>query len=164
MALLLICWRYWKTSAGHIFVSYLACWLRKLRFEGLIRERQKLLAGLQNVDLFTMRTLKRPSCCCTHSDWWGRYEVPLFLFVTTALIILYFCELAFLGHANDQTGVWMLALFEHVLMVGAIFVINARNGACPSHYIYNPRFNLIGGNLSSRLPSKILDILKYLGL
>lgn len=45
-----------------------------------------------------------------------------------------------------------------------MFVINAQDGACPGYYTYNGWVDHIGGSLFFRLPSRILDALKYFGL
>lgn len=49
-------------------------------------------------------------------------------------------------------------------MAGLMFVSNARHGASPSYYTYNPQFDHIGGRLLFWLPPKILDIVLYFGL
>lgn len=45
-----------------------------------------------------------------------------------------------------------------------MFVINTRNGACPSYYRYNQWFNHVWGSLLSRLPTEIFNALRYYGL
>lgn len=42
-----------------------------------------------------------------------------------------------------------------------MLVITASDGMCHSYYTYKLRFDYVGGCLLSRLPSKILDTLKY---
>lgn len=70
----------------------------------------------------------------------------------------------FAGYAIDQTRIWTLVLANYVFMVGAIFGISDRDGACPSYYIYNARLDHIGGSLLFRLPSKIFHALNDFGM
>lgn len=51
-----------------------------------------------------------------------------------------------------------------MFVAGAMLVINANDGACPRYYTYNHHFDLIGGSLLFRLPTKILKALQYFGL
>lgn len=44
-------------------------------------------------------------------------------------------------------------------MAGAIFFMNFRDGACPSYYTFNVRYNYIAGGLLFKPPLKIIDAL-----
>lgn len=86
------------------------------------------------------------------------------LFVPTPLVILYYSGLDLRGSADDHTPLWTVVLAEYVYKVGAMFVINARDGACPSYNIYDSRFYHVGDSLLFQLPPKILDTLENLRL
>lgn len=45
-------------------------------------------------------------------------------------------------------------------MAVAMFVINSGEGACPSYYAYNYRFDTLSASLPFRLPDNILDEIK----
>lgn len=72
--------------------------------------------------------------------------MPSLWFVPTALALSYYSLLALRGSADDQTRIWTMALTEFVFMEGVMFIINARDGAYPSYYTYNHRFEHIGGS------------------
>lgn len=90
--------------------------------------------------------------------------MPVILFVPTPLILAYYNGYAICGLADDQTRMWTVALIEYISMDNAMLVIHARNGARPSYYKYNYRFNTLSGSPLLRLFNKILDVLKYFGL
>lgn len=68
------------------------------------------------------------------------------------------------GSADDQIRVWTIALTLYVFMTGAMFVVGARDGVCPSHYILKPRFDGLNASILFCLLDKILDALKLSGL
>lgn len=49
-------------------------------------------------------------------------------------------------------------------MAEETIVNNAEDGAHPSYYTYNPSFDDIRGSSLLRLPTKIVNALRYLGL
>lgn len=57
-----------------------------------------------------------------------------------------------------------MSLTAYLVMVEAMFGINARDRAYLIYYTYITLFDHIGGCLFLRLPTKILDALKYFGL
>lgn len=59
---------------------------------------------------------------------------------------------------------WTIGLTEYVYKSGVMYVINARDKACPSCYISNPWFDNLSGSILFSLPDRILDALKYFGL
>lgn len=59
---------------------------------------------------------------------------------------------------------WTTTLTEYVFITSAVFVVSAREGACPSYYALNHRFDNVSCSIHFRLPDKSLDTLKYFGL
>lgn len=49
-------------------------------------------------------------------------------------------------------------------MARTMFDINAKNRFSTSYYTNHHRYDRVGGSLSSRLPTKFLNVLRYFGL
>lgn len=62
--------------------------------------------------------------------------------------------------ADDQTRVCTTTLTVYAFISCAMFVINTRDGACPSYYKLHSRFEDLSTNLLFRLPDNRLDALK----
>lgn len=68
------------------------------------------------------------------------------------------------GSAAYQTRIWTIALTVYVFMAGAMFIVNAKDGACLNYYTGNLWIEHVSEKLLFRLPVKILDTVEYFGL
>lgn len=65
--------------------------------------------------------------------------------------------------AFDQTRIWIFALSDYVFMVEAMFIVNAKDGACLTYYAGNLWFNNLSDQHLFWLPAKSFDALASFG-
>lgn len=65
------------------------------------------------------------------------------------------------GTSKDQNRVCTIFLPGYVLRIEAMFILNATDGALPTSYTEDPRFDHVSGGLPFRLTTKTFDTLRY---
>lgn len=103
-------------------------------------------------------------CYCTVPAWWGQYDVPALLFVSSSPVLSYFTGLVLKDSGDDKRRLLTIALADHVFLAGVMFLINPKNGPCASYFPHNPRLDHVGDSLLFLLPVNIIDALKHFHL
>lgn len=108
--------------------SYLL--VREFHFEARIGSSQWVLAGWQNMEMFSARVSVHPQYCCKVRLWSAQYKAPVLLFFPTSLIPLYYSAFAVRRSADEERCVWTIALIQYVYGLPMV-VVNARNRSTP---------------------------------
>lgn len=126
-----------KDFGNLYFVSNRSYWVLVSFFESRVLNPQKIFWGWHNVECFSVRSLDRVKYYCSVPSWRIQYEPLTLLFVRSSFVLAYYSVVAMRGSAADQIRIWTIALSEYVFMARAMFIVNAKNGACSTYHIGN---------------------------